>query len=518
MVAMSAAPGAVTLTPPSSSHGGNPSAWKSYNGDSMQDESYPNHEASFDPEGEPLSSHEGNSHRDPFAKPDPNDPFPATKENRSGRSSTRPDNKRANTDGGLVDENSKWIHRDKLAKIESAELQAAGIVLPKPRSHSRPRRDRSTDKLNGSKRSTDDAGPGPRSAKSSAHRATPSMDTDGDSRRTDEKDTSELWITSESLGGPRGGSRIPVPKSSPAPLSDMDRDAPASRKMSGPLVMPDEEFVSAAKAARKSRSRGNSINALDDATRRQYGQKTNAESPKKVTAPRKAATRSASANPATRTQTNRPKTRSGPNRENGSTTARPRTRNGELSSPTNKSAPEGDPPWMINSYKPDPRLPPDQQLLPTVARRLQQEQWEKEGKFGNVYDKDFRPLNEQDHSKSPEPYQARETPESEEEPKEATEQTEQTESTEPTGQADEWPLRGETQSPTPSKAGTSASYSAMPRIQDNPPVSPLASPRMPSGPQPTPITKQPTHQEEPPVQEKPQEKKKGGGCGCCVIM
>lgn len=32
MAAMSAATGAVTLTPPSSSHGGNPSAWKSYSG------------------------------------------------------------------------------------------------------------------------------------------------------------------------------------------------------------------------------------------------------------------------------------------------------------------------------------------------------------------------------------------------------------------------------------------------------------------------------------------------------
>lgn len=454
-------------------------------------------------------------------------------ENRSGRSSTRPDNKRANTDGGLVDENSKWIHRDKLAKIESAEMQAAGIVLPKPRSHSRPRRDRSTDKLNGSKRATDDSGPGPRSGKSSSHRATPSMDNDWDSRRADEKDTSELWITSESLGGPRGGSRIPVPKPSPAPLSDQtDRDSAMSRKMSGPLVLPDEELASTAKtAARKARSRGNSINALDDATRRQYGQKTNTESPKKVTAPKKTATRSASANPATRTQTNRPKTRSGPNRENSSTAVRPRTRNGDLSSPT-KSAPEGDPPWMINSYKPDPRLPPDQQLLPTVARRLQQEQWEKEGKFGNVYDKDFRPLNEQDHSKSPEPYPPWQSPESEEEPAEPaepakateateatdpTDPTETTETTETTGQADEWPLRGEAQSPTPSKAGNAASYSAMPRIQDNPPPSPMASPRLPSGP--APITKQPTHQEEPPVQEKPQEeKKKGGGCGCCVIM
>ncbi len=31
------------------------------------------------------------------------------------------------------EEDSKWIHRDKLAKIESEELQAAGIILPKAR-------------------------------------------------------------------------------------------------------------------------------------------------------------------------------------------------------------------------------------------------------------------------------------------------------------------------------------------------------------------------------------------------
>ena len=28
---------------------------------------------------------------------------------------------------------------------------------------------------------------------------------------------------------------------------------------------------------------------------------------------------------------------------------------------------EGDPPWMVSAYTPDPRLPPDQQLLPTAT-------------------------------------------------------------------------------------------------------------------------------------------------------
>ncbi len=42
----------------------------------------------------------------------------------------------AGTAGG-IDDNSKWIHRDKLARIESEELQAAGIFLPKPRDRDR---------------------------------------------------------------------------------------------------------------------------------------------------------------------------------------------------------------------------------------------------------------------------------------------------------------------------------------------------------------------------------------------
>jgi hypothetical protein len=44
-------------------------------------------------------------------------------------------------------------------------------------------------------------------------------------------------------------------------------------------------------------------------------------------------------------------------------------------------------------YKPDPRLPPDQQIIPTHAKRMQQEQWENEGRVGSMYDTDFRLLN-----------------------------------------------------------------------------------------------------------------------------
>jgi hypothetical protein len=156
---------------------------------------------------------------------------------------------------------------------------------------------------------------------------------------------------------------------------------------------------------------------------------------------------------------------------------------------------------MISAYKPDPRLPPDQQLLPTVAKRLQQEKWEKEGKFGNVYDKEFRPLNDEGFTEPPEL------------PKPQVEDKQ-----------DEWPLRADAKSPTLSRPGTS-SYSTMPRIQDTPAMTPLASPRLPSAPpqpqpqQPIQVTRVPTAPEEPePQQPSEKEKKKEAGCGCCVVM
>ncbi|KAK7995512.1 hypothetical protein PG990_014285 [Apiospora arundinis] len=549
MAAMSAAPGAATFAHSNTSQG-NHAGWKSHpdhHDEYAQDQDL---DSPYGSARDPLSAQDVNTHRDPFAKRDPNEPFPATrdpfakrdpnepfpatkdpfakrdpnepfpatKEANGGRMS-RPENKRSHTDGSipLDDEENGWIHRDKLAKIESEELQAAGIILPKPRSQSRPRRDRSTDKANGPKRSTDSSEPLPRSRKNSTMTtgsvdkgSDPDQGASWDFRRPDEiaEDPNEYWITSESLG-PKG-SRIPVAKVSPAPipLDYLERDAPVPRKMSGTLALPDDEF---SLTTLKPRSRSNSA-VLDEAIKMAATQprSTSENSPKKPAGtgkkPTTASARSASANG--RGATTRPKTRSGPGRDKGST-ARPTTRSGELS-PVTKS-PEGEPPWMVSAYKPDPRLPPDQQLLPTVARRLQQEQWEKEGKFGNTYDKEFRPLNEQEHLR---PHEGPKSPQ----PEAETE-----------GRNDEWPLRpsegrAEAKSPTPSRPGTS-SYSTMPRLNSkagaHPPVS---SPRLSQAPQlqqmpsnPTSqITRVPTQPEQPPMQEKQEEKK--DGCGCCVIM
>jgi hypothetical protein len=160
---------------------------------------------------------------------------------------------------------------------------------------------------------------------------------------------------------------------------------------------------------------------------------------------------------------------------------------------------EGEPPWMVSSYRPDPRLPPDQQLLPTVAKRLQQEKWEREGKFGSVYDKEFRPLTDVGFLEPPEHSTATD--------KQADEAEEEDQKE---GGAD-WPLKPEAKSPT--LPGRTNSYSTMPKIADNSAVGSLPSPRTPGPgqqPPPTATVKVPEPFDEPP------EKK--GGCGCCIVM
>jgi hypothetical protein len=140
-------------------------------------------------------------------------------------------------------------------------------------------------------------------------------------------------------------------------------------------------------------------------------------------------------------------------------------------------------------YKPDPRLPPDQQLLPTVAKRLQQEQWEKEGKFGNTYDKDFRPLNDEEIQ----------APENVSQIADGHDQNLENHT--------EWPLRmPKSDVASTERPGTGSGYSTIPKIQDIPP-SPM-SPRIVSTPQPTPLQ----------IEEPPEERNESKGCGCCVVM
>jgi hypothetical protein len=163
---------------------------------------------------------------------------------------------------------------------------------------------------------------------------------------------------------------------------------------------------------------------------------------------------------------------------------------------------EGEPPWMVSAYRPDPRLPPDQQLLPTVARRLQQEQWEREGKFGNVYDKDFRPLTDEGFLKPPEMTDKHVVGNDE-----ATDEVKAN---------SDWPFKAEPPKSPSLYQGKAGSYSTMPKVK-GPPQSPLPSPRAPG--QPLTKVSSVVRIPEPPETAKEEEgKKKEGGCGCCIVM
>lgn len=413
-------------------------------------------------------------------------------------------------------DDSKWIHRDKLAKIENDELQAAGIIIPRARAPSKQRRDRSQNRFARGVESVDFTNA--QSKKNSAVTMGPMsplelQPTAQWDLRTPEEIAHDEAATYFTSNGAKGGSRIPVAKVSPAPipLDCLERGSQGVRKHV------ETPGVTDALSYAKPRSRSASLSVGEQTSNTATGTHTGARRSITDTSPKKSAPRKLSVTSknsvSTSTVSTRPKTRSGPNRD--SPVNRPCTKSGENA--TASRAPDGKPPWMINSYKPDPRLPPDQQLLPTVARRLQQEKWEKEGKFGDAYDTALRPLNDNELLRPPPPLETGESSTNGNDDNanhnangnddnKAQEEEEQQ-------QADGWPLK---QSAPLSPTLRKGSYSTMPKISDKMPSSPVARPR-------TPITQQPLvgPGPQPQVKKVPEpidSSKKKGPCGCCVVM
>ncbi|EKD21101.1 putative DNA-directed RNA polymerase II subunit RPB1 [Drepanopeziza brunnea f. sp. 'multigermtubi' MB_m1] len=305
-------------------------------------------------------------------------------------------------------ERSRWIHRDKLARIESQELQAAGLILPRSRAASRSsRREHSRDPQANGLRS-EQAQKLQRGSFPTDEEEAPQSNA-WDLRTPEEAAAEQVDYPQDVSGGVKAVSRIPVLKASPLPipLQHLERDTPIRRTPGGGLTADDESI-----SYPKSRGRSQSIKVQEEAAATPTPAKrlTSENSPTKKAPLRKGSVPTSRGAP-----TQRPKTRSSSNQTN--TISRPQTRAGDSGPSTNTSKrPEGDPPWLATMFKPDPRLPPDQQLLPTVAKRLQQEQWEKEGKFGNTYDTDFRPLNNEPLSRSVEPQAPAEAEKKAEEP------------------------------------------------------------------------------------------------------
>ncbi|KAK3398941.1 hypothetical protein B0T20DRAFT_185910 [Sordaria brevicollis] len=426
---------------------------------------------------------------------------------------------------------SKWIHRDKLAQIENEELQAAGFVIPvakdnraRSKSGNRLKRDQSQDKLSGQARSIGGGEHvGSRSRKNSA--ATQDWD-----KRVDDGAEHADSSYSTSNPGAKVTSRIPVPRTKTYPTTPTDEKASAFGRKRDSSPEEDKEKIAYPKPRGRSGSTGNALQKAANGPDVRPIAKRADTSPIKTkqvaSGAKKVSGKAAS------TTTARPRTRGASNKE--TTGARPTTRSGDRElSPTTHKPMEGEPPWMVSAFRPDPRLPPEQQLLPTVAKRLQQEKWEREGKVGNVYDKEFRPLTDEGFLEPPEhPIVAPEHEPVENEKENAneneTEKEQEKENAKEQPQAD-WPLKPaepecpqsppppslrSLQSPrSPPLVGRTNSYSTMPKIADKPALTTIPSPKNPpQPPHPSQVIRVPEPPEDPPT------KKEKGGCGCCIVM
>ncbi|KAI9737511.1 MAG: hypothetical protein M1834_009666 [Cirrosporium novae-zelandiae] len=462
-------------------------------------------------------------------------------------------------------DDSDWIHRDKLARIENAELQQAGLQFPyqfgtrshsssissagvQVRSRSReqsnhvrdaseqssnsstqiPGRSRSREQYSHGGDATEQQDPRHYMREEKRQRLTSPVpdeeleqgidpQDEGSPANYDPRTPEEIaadpygTVTAHSSPNNQHGlrtssSRLPLPKVSPVPIPQerLARNVPLPRKRTPSGTVADENGL----AYNKTRSRSQSVNSqllLDTDVANGYSisqnrpnQKTPSQNspvksklPGKTTPGSNGRKTSTPASNSRNASTHRPRTASG---QKGLGSQRPTTRGGErppTAAKTNNK-PEGDPPWLATMFKPDPRLPPDQQMLPTHAKRLQQEQWEKEGKPGAVYDRQFTPIAIADENGLHPVHPSNPSPEikSEEEEKST------------------WPLKdGAKTSPTNGRPGTSGGYSTMPKVQKSPQIGSASSPK-------------PIQSSLPPavrIPEPPEEldQKKGG---CCIVM
>lgn len=443
-------------------------------------------------------------------------------------------------------ERSRWIHRDKLALIESQEMREAGIKLPRPgrsssksngtRAHHRessrePSRDRYRNGVHSNDLGSEDTNV--QNLHREAEKRSNGMQ-EPDAQTTEDA-SAEPYLGTNSAPPYRqqglrvGSSRIPVPKSSalPLPQGNTEKQAvfPRKRGISGNWSGGDEDGI----AYNKTRNRGHSVGSqalLDD------GEPVNgngdhtasiespSSSPTKRQISKSGQTISTSARKATnalRNASDPQKSRSPPTiTSRSSPSQRPKSRSGLESRPaTAINRPEGEAPWLATMYKPDPRLPPEEQLLPTHAKRLQQEREGGPGSrgsgLGSVLDDDVGHLavptadGLQMPSSSPEANIGRdETKGSSHEPA--------------------WPLKG-----SPSKENGSpvsgvndhGGYSTIPKMQSapSPTAGPTQSPKVGQKPlQPHPQQAKGSEDKENGKDKGREGRKREGGCACCVVM
>lgn len=490
-------------------------------------------------------------------------------------------------------DSSRWIHRDKLAVIESHEMQEAGIKIPRQmrsKSSLRHKKSHSRNQSTTSVKSQEPEVPatsGAMEGKRQKLQAPPQQQVYEDPMDFDLRTPEERAMDHPPQNGQsamyhqpnsgRSGSRIPLPKTSPIPIAQghLERNIPLprTRRASGNWSGGDEEGISYSKTRRRSNSVGSRIlldgpevNGTPTPSQRPSSRGGLPNSPPKQRLVSKAGSIS-NGRPRTsnghRNISEPQKLRPSPSTQRSSPAfPRPRSRNGiEPPRPgTAINRPEGEAPWIADMYKPDPRLPPDQQMLPTHAKRLQQEQREREMKAAglssqkppitdrtperpNAKTRTPSPITPNNNNLSPEHHKLDFNPTTQISPSQQQQQQNYgsrpndenpatpnhaiTTSNSPSS-SPQWPLKVAPPIKPPnsnysrnnnhynvSPTGSSmmhdqqhphAGYSTIPKVsQSTPPIGPLPSPK--------------TMMPQPMVQEKPKVKEKEGGCcGGCIVM
>ncbi|GAB7346405.1 hypothetical protein MBLNU457_5104t1 [Dothideomycetes sp. NU457] len=335
-----------------------------------------------------------------------------TNSNTTQQQSLGSDDGRRHSASGNADQESDekyWIHRDKLAQIESREMAEAGIDVKRPtRSKSKASRSRSASRAS-TKRAprhhVEDELPPPvfndydglrnPIVDDYDHPTTGAMD---EELQSDEAVEDRGRYQNTRPTGRPSTSRIPVSRNSPAPVSTsyIERESPMSRSRNNSGAWHSNSSPEDGVAGQKFRPRSGSMtNHLREGSSiprpRTPGSRptsmhlatnvdelnsspppTNsvlAKNPNNNLTSRKGSGRQApsSSTPKQRTTST--------NRDSPLDPNRPRTSGGRVRS---INRPEGEAPWIATMYKPDPMLPPDQQILPTHAKRMVSEQKPKE--------------------------------------------------------------------------------------------------------------------------------------------
>ena len=455
-------------------------------------------------------------------------------------------------------ESSKWVHRDKLAMIESYELQEAGIKLPRQsslrgRSDSKPKvrsghsrghsRQQSVNEDSEQAKEMLGAGEGKRQRLQSPVRqgpirqeeGTPNNDLDTPKNemnfdlRTPEEIAANPYDSSSSStyrqqGLRSGSSRIPLPTSSPVPIPQehRERHTPLTRTR-GANGSWDEDGLVYNKSRPRSQSVGSHILLYES------GPLSNTPTPMTSAPTRESSSTSPSkqraisktvqtdnarkASAALRNVSEQPKARSTSANSRSSPTTRPKSRSGLEARPaTAINRPEGEAPWLATMYKPDPRLPPEQQILPTHAKRLQQEQLEQQAKAAGSdlrRPRPFSPVAVHTHNGLQPP-----SPVTIMSPRDVNEKS-------PAENQPGWPLKVSPKPSTtninggggrrsPGGASDHGGYTTIPKVQTTPPTGTMSSPRPMAQQAPR---GQPGRER---LAEKGEQREKG--CNCCAVM